>query len=96
MNDKYIKLVLTVIAVCLVVMTLEMVVPSANADGYNSQNYGLVPLNEDGTISVQLAPNSTIDVNIESINTRDKLNVNIKSSDSYSLQYAGPLNVEVD
>ena len=46
-------------------------------------NYGLVPLNEDGSITVKLSASDEIDVNITDISTYDKLYVHLKSSESY-------------
>ncbi len=72
-QDSYTKFVLTLIAICLVVLTLKQVniFSSANAGptpfkASDKANYGLVPLNSDGSITVKIAPSSTIDVNIES------------------------------
>ena len=60
-------------------------------------NFVLVPLNKNGTIDVNVREVSdVIDVNIEDISTYDKLNVHLKSTDSYSLRNAGPLEVEID
>ncbi len=80
-TDKYTKAVLTVIAVCLAINTLQSieVFPKAYAngpDGYTNTipvGYGLVPLNADGLI----------DVNIKDISTYDELNVNLKGVDTY-------------
>lgn len=75
-TDFYTKVVLTIIAVCLTILTLQNIdiIPKAYAAGPNnnlnampSKNYGLVPLNADGSI----------DINIKSINTTDELDVNI-------------------
>lgn len=83
--DTYTKFVLTVIAFCLVVLTLNTVdiFPKAYANeavNYGG-NYGLVPMNEDGSINVRLQSVDEavdkIDVNIASIKTYDKLKINI-------------------
>jgi hypothetical protein len=80
-------------------------IPTAKADSAlqpmpsTTEGYALVPINEDGSINVRVQSINdleTIDVNIDDISTSDKPNVNISSSSSYSLQYAGPLEVEVD
>lgn len=80
-TDKYTKIVLTVIAVCLTVNTLQSIdlIPKAYAnspDGYTAPipaGFGLVPVNADGLI----------DVNIKDISTYDELNVNLKGIDTY-------------
>jgi hypothetical protein len=64
-TDKYTKSVLTVIAVCLTVLTLQSVeiIPKSYAGETTGaspafepagKNYGLVPLNEDGSINVTI------------------------------------------
>jgi len=62
---KYLNGVLTVIAICLVLITFAItgVIPSANAKepNYHSVN---VPINTDGSITVKLAKGETMDVNI--------------------------------
>jgi len=79
--DKITKLLLGVIAINLSVMTIKeiSVVPQAfagdskGAVGFNSTpEYGLVPLNEDGSISVSLSNTDKIDVRIV-----DEVKVNI-------------------
>ena len=63
----------------------------------NSPYFAVVPVNKNGTIDVNVREVSdVIDVNIEDISTYDKLNVHLKSTDSYSLRSAGPLEVEID
>jgi hypothetical protein len=55
----------------------------------------IVPLNPDGSIDVRVkGVDDVIDVNIEEIDTYDKLNVHIKSADNYALQNAGPVKVK--
>ncbi|MFK7950396.1 MAG: hypothetical protein AB8G11_22595 [Saprospiraceae bacterium] len=83
--DRYTKFILTVIAFCLVVLTLNNVdiFPKAYAnDAMNyGGNYGLVPMNEDGSINVRLQgideAIDELDVNIVGIDTYDELEVNI-------------------
>ncbi len=105
--DSYIKGVLTVIAACLLLLTASHLgllptataVPSQASSSNPNEGYALVPVNKDGSINVHVSsinPMETIDVNIDDISTSDKLNVNISSSSSYSLQYAGPIAVDVD
>jgi len=74
--DLYTKTVLTIIAICLSIIVLKEVdiIPSLYAETLkpnlnNFMNYGLVPLNPDGSIDVNLKSSSTLDVNIESCST---------------------------
>jgi|TARA_B110000902_G_C14201163_1_gene547799 hypothetical protein len=74
--DNYTKGTLTIIAVCLTVLTLKQVdiIPKAYANAVENNimplntNYGLVPVNEDGSITVKLSSSSVMDVNIEEVN----------------------------
>ena len=83
--DAYTKFVLTVIAFCLVVLTLNTVdiFPKAYANDVVNYggNYGLVPMNEDGTINVRLHSINDeldkIDVNITGVKTYDKLKIDL-------------------
>jgi hypothetical protein len=88
-TDLYTKSVLTVIAGCLAVIALKEVdiIPTAKAaaTGFNNSRYGLVPLNSDGTIDVNIkSSTSNVKVSIEDINTYDKLPVNIEEVDCYA------------
>jgi len=77
--DKFTKIVLTVIAVNLTILTLKNVdiIPKAYANEPLSNeiirpnmNYGLVPLNENGSIDVNIksfSSSSVMDVNIEEV-----------------------------
>lgn len=103
--DKFTKIVLTVIAVNLTILTvknLEIIpkayanVPSSNFQLSPKMNYGLVPLNEDGTISVKLSASKEIDVNIVGVDTNDELDVNIDEIGGGYVSYGGPIPVEVD
>lgn len=80
--DNYTKFILTIIAFCLVVLTLNNVdiFPKAYANEpapFPQQNYAIVPLNEDGSISVSLVGLDEIDVDITGISTSDELDINI-------------------
>lgn len=73
----YLKLVLTVIAVSLAIIALDAVgvIPKAIAAPHQTPatqvQYGMVPLNADGSITVKLAPGSELmDVNIKQIDGR--------------------------
>ncbi|MFQ5446227.1 MAG: hypothetical protein ACE5FF_04775 [Saprospiraceae bacterium] len=102
--DVYTKSVLTVIAVCLIVLTLHQIdlVHKAYAAGpYNMYelpggDFGLVPLNEDGSITVRLNTSDKIDVNIVGVNTNDELDVNIDEIGGGWVSHGGPIKVEVE
>lgn len=75
-TDLYTKSVLTVIAICLIIIVLKHIdiIPNAFANTpkttlMNNMNYGLVPLNADGSIDVNIKSSSIMDVNIESCST---------------------------
>jgi len=79
-TDTYTKVILTIIAFCLLVNVVQGIdiIPKAYASGSidplkTNTEYALVPLSE----------NNTIDVRLVDINTYDELNVNIKSVDTY-------------
>lgn len=102
--DNYTKSVLTVIAICLTSLTLKQfnLFPMAHAGEPSdnalvpSTNYGLVPLNEDGTITVRLNSNEDLNVNIVGINTTDDINVNIDEIGGGYVSRGGPISVEVE
>jgi hypothetical protein len=79
--DRYTKIVLTIIAICLINLSLGGInlFPQAQANVKTSPDvsYGLVPLNEDGSITVRLSEMEEIDVNITDISTSDELHVDI-------------------
>ena len=81
-SDRYLKIVLTVIAVCLVLLTAQQLqlIPAVQANGAwgaANANFGLVPLNEDGSITVKLSPADEMKVDITSVSTYDQLKVSI-------------------
>lgn len=93
-TDKYTKTVLTVIAACLTVLTLQSVdiIPKTYAgEGKTvinsvdtNKNYGLVPLNEDGSINVN-------------VRSAEELKVDLVKVDGYEVKhYAGKLRVKTD
>lgn len=99
-TDRYTKVILTIIAVCLtlnIVKDLD-IIPSAYAASTTIENpeveYHLVPV----------TPNQVMDVRIVDINTSDELNVNIKSVDTYdefkvnlkSIDTTDELDVNID
>lgn len=101
-TDFYTKAVLTVIAVCLTIIVLKQVdiIPNAYAETpktkiNNNMNYGLVPLNADGSIDVNIKSNSsTMDVSIVDISTSDELDVNIDEVGGFSTSGTVPVKVK--
>lgn len=79
-TDVYTKIVLTIIAICLIVIVLKDVkffsVVNANNTGLkleSSINYSLVPMNEDGSINVKFNNNDVIDVRLRGIDEASNL-----------------------
>lgn len=103
--DRFTKIVLTVIAVNLTILTITSldIIPKAHANKTSSNlelnpniNYGLVPLNEDGTISVKLSAFDEVNVNIVGISTNDELDVNIDEIGGGYVSHGGPVSVKID
>ena len=46
-----------------------------------NKNYGVIPVNADGSINVNLKSSTTMDVNIRNIRTSDEMPVVIKSNE---------------
>ena len=94
-TDLYTKSMLTIIAICLVLVVVKdiEILPKAYANQPTTpQNYGLVPLNSDGTIDVNVktfSSESKIQVEME-----DQINVNVKRVGGRKV-YGGTLNVDV-
>ena len=70
---KYLNGVLTVIALCLVLITLAVtgLIPTASAresKGISNNKFATIPLNSDGSITVKFSPTETLDVNIDEVN----------------------------
>ena len=67
-TDAYTKTILTLIAICLIVIAFKDVsfIQSANASPKNTIS---VPLNPDGTIDVRIVDSEKIDVNIKSVDS---------------------------
>ena len=65
---KYLNAVLTVIAICLVVITMSVAgfIPTASAKQPINNKFMQVPVNKDGSITVKLATGA-IAVNIEEV-----------------------------
>ena len=105
-TDFYTKTILTVIAVCLTIIVLKDFdfIPKAYANEPTNKtinelvktNYAVVPINEDGSINVKVMSSSEIDVNINSISTKDELDVNIDEIGGGYVSYGGPISVEID
>jgi len=89
-TDRYTKLLLTVVAICLINLSFSgaNLFPKAYAGNDAGLKYGLVPINEDGSITVKLSKHDEIDVNITNISTSDELSVDlaeISTSDKLSV-----------
>ena len=78
-TDKYTKVLLTIIAICLVNLSFKGIdlFPQAHAGEEPGLQYGLVPLNADGSITVRLSTLEEIEVNVTKISTSDELEVNL-------------------
>ena len=104
-TDLYTKVVLSIIAVCLSILTLQNIdiIPKSfasegnkNSTGKSSISYGLVPLNENGTIDVNIKSSSSeIDVNLKRINTSDELDINIDEIGGGYISHGGPIPVTI-
>ncbi|WP_299767326.1 hypothetical protein [uncultured Dokdonia sp.] len=85
-TDLYTKSILTVIAIALSIIVLKdiSIIPEAHATSANSDipvvnsSYGLIPVNEDGSINVRLVSTEQLDVNIKNIDTYDELRVDLR------------------
>lgn len=72
-SDFYTKFVLTIIAICLTIIVIKDVefIPKLHAEPQPVKalngNYGLVPINADGSINVKLVNEEVIDVQIRGI-----------------------------
>lgn len=69
---KYLNAVLTVIAICLILITSAVLglFPTATAKEQN-RNYATVPVNADGTISVKVVSGEPLNVNLKEIGGRN-------------------------
>lgn len=100
-TDLYTKAILTVIAICLTIIVLKQVdiIPDVHAENNTSMknpslSYGIVPMNPDGSINVNIkSTSSTMDVNLVDISTTGELDVNIDEVGGYSTY--GKLPVEI-
>ena len=91
--DLYTKSILTVIAICLTINVLKDfdIMPKAYANDplknelnlLPNKNYGLIPVNSDGSINVNIKSSETLDVNIDEIG-------------GGHVSHGGPIKVEID
>ena len=89
--DLYSKSILTIIAICLTINVLKDfdIMPKAYANEplknelnlLPNKNYGLIPVNADGTIDVNIKSSSEMKVDISTISTWDKMRVVIKENE---------------
>lgn len=88
-TNNYLKIVLTVIAINLTLLTAKELnlIPVANAANVpvkpakGGTNYGFIPVNDDGTISVKVSNSDAINVKLTAISssyTWDPINVKQK------------------
>jgi len=75
-KDTTLKVILGIIAVNLTLLTIDQLdlFPKSYASEISqpiNTNYGLVPLNEDGTITVKLDEAAIMDINIHSFKGKD-------------------------
>lgn len=101
--DAYTRAVLTLIAACLAILTVNNLglFPEARAKTPGNfitpiPSYGLVPLNKDGSINVKLSASDELDVNIVGVNTYDELEVDIVEVGGGYVSHGGPILVDVD
>jgi hypothetical protein len=91
-NDLFTKGILTVIALNLSILTVSNLIPNTE----NTVNTAVVPINEDGSITVRLSNAETLDVNISRISTMDELDVNIEEIGGGFLSHGGPIPVTIE
>lgn len=79
-TDTYTKFILTLIAICLLIIVMKEINFFSAAYANNTEkkqdftnNYGLVPLNEDGSINVRLNYGDYIDVRLRGIDEAPNL-----------------------
>jgi len=100
--DNYTKIVLTIIAACLVLLTLNQVnlIPQASAYSETAEtpakSYGLVPLNENGEVAVSISNLEEVKVDIVGITSFDELKVDLAEIGGGFISSGGPLEVKVE
>jgi hypothetical protein len=106
-TDRYTKIILTVIAACMVINVLEKldITPKAYANDKPAEttlpkapapNYALIPTNADGSIKINLTNSAPMDVNIVGIKTYDNLDVNVNLARLGGSTIYGAVPVKVD
>ena len=76
-KDSTIKILLGIIAINLSIMSISQLdlIPKSYANNQQTtikaQEFGIVPINEDGTISVRLENSEVMDVNVHSFKGKD-------------------------
>ncbi|NND88005.1 MAG: hypothetical protein HKM28_02030 [Flavobacteriaceae bacterium] len=91
-STRYTQIILTVIAACLVINTLQeiKIFPTAHANNepslpISNGNYRLIDLADDNVLEVRLVDIATYDelnVNLKGVQTTEEVNVNLKSIDT--------------
>lgn len=100
--DSYTKALLTVIAACLLILTLNQVnvIPKAQAASETAdvpaKNYGLVPLNEKGEVPVSISNLEEVKVDIVGISSYDELKINLAEIGGGFISSGGPIEVKVE
>ncbi|WP_108869736.1 hypothetical protein [Aquimarina aquimarini] len=92
-TDTYTKFVISIIAICLVIIVIRDtdIIPKAHANSTSTTNYGIIPINDDGSITVKLSNSDEIDVNLKNIDTYDKLKVDLST-----ISTDQELNINID
>jgi hypothetical protein len=80
-TDTYTKIILTIIAIALTANLLKGMITPAVAEG---KHYATVPLNNDGSINVRIAPNPA------------PMEVTIKDVDAYAFRNVTPIPVKTN
>jgi hypothetical protein len=96
------NVLLGIIAICLLINTLKgiEIFPKAYANNttnskYSNFTYGMVPINKDGTIDVNIKSSvGTVDVDITDISTSDELDVNVEEVGGYSTYGKVPVEIK--
>ncbi|BAO56178.1 hypothetical protein [Nonlabens marinus] len=91
-NDLFTKGILAVIALNLSILTVSNFVTTTEKPAAMA----MVPINEDGSITVRLSNAETLDVNISRISTMDELDVNVEEIGGGFLSHGGPIPVTIE
>jgi len=96
---KYLNGILTVIAICLVLITFAItgVIPSANAKEIQPRSVN-IPVNSDGSINVKFVKGETVDVNIDEIGGRHQgsktIDISIEDISGGTISGSVPVKIE--